>query len=110
MKYYLILNVIGIVLYCLFGLFQLRISYLFATAIDCYLFICAYSIYKMNMSQLQEDTSNQRETAITGNVYDQPVSYSNNPAPLYGSNTAPSYGSAYEVEGGKTVTFQEEDP
>lgn len=64
----------------------------------------------MNMSQLQEDTSNQRETVITGNVYDQPVSYGNNPAPLYGSNTAPSYGSAYEVEGGKTVTFQEEDP
>lgn len=94
MKYYLIMNVIGIIYSLLVGIFSFSIPHLLGALIDIYLFICAYSIYNMNMSLVQEDTSNQTETAITGKAHDQP----------------PSYGSGYEMEGGNAETFQKQNP
>lgn len=56
----------------------LKLLYLVAIGLEIYLFVCAYSLYKIYMGVFQEDTINEQQPTITGKAHEQPPPYINN--------------------------------
>lgn len=72
MQYYLVLIFIDIALSSIFVIL-IGVLYLLLAPIIIYIFLCAVSLYKMTVSQHQEDMRNQTESTII--VTEQPPSY-----------------------------------